>query len=53
MYAEVEMVLAKPEMMYAGIELALTEPEWIKAGAVLILLLLFLESDFPAENTKA
>lgn len=48
MYAEVEMVLAKPEMMYAGIELALTEPEWIKAGAVLILLLLFLESDFPA-----
>ena len=29
MYAEVEMVLVKPEMMYAGIELALTEPEWI------------------------
>lgn len=36
MYAEVEMVLAKPEMMYAEIELALTEPEWIKAGTVLI-----------------
>lgn len=36
MYAEVEMVLTRSEMMYAEIELALTEPEWIKAGAVLI-----------------
>lgn len=36
MYAEVEMVLAKSEMMYAEVELNLTEPEWIKAGAVLI-----------------
>lgn len=29
MNAEVELVLAKPEMMYAGIELALTELAWI------------------------
>ena len=36
MYAEVEMVLMKSEMIYAEVELNWTEAEWIKAGAVLI-----------------